>query len=219
MSLKKYFVPRIVGILFCFLITIWVLSMLSQNESIWFANVFLDKVYVFEIAPLCLIGVAHIDRLMTIPAYIRIGSREKALFISLGFKCGFVFMYTCVWFIIVNIITSVKFTYIYERNLLDIIDIFFRYLLGLIILSIIAEIFNRSNNKVLSNNSYICAILFLALEVTAIVPEIRINTRYNPSFVFSWVFYEGIEGYIALAIIILLLMVCLLRINKKKDIL
>lgn len=219
MNLKKYFAPLIVGILFCFLLTLLFLSMLSQNESIWFANIFFDKLYVFEIVPLCLIGMAHVDRLMTTPAFIRLGSREKALIISIGCKCGFVFVYLCVWFIMINIITSIKFTYIYEKSFLDIVGTFFRYFLGLIILGIVVEIFSRSNNKMVSNNSYICAILCLALEVIVIIPEVRANTHYNPFFVFSWIFNEGIEGYIALIIITLFLVAYLFGISKKKDIL
>lgn len=219
MNLKKTIMPLAAVILTCFLCTLLLLAIISTNESIWFSNIFLDKVYVFELVPLYLIGAANLDRQMTIPAIVRIGRRSKALFISLFRKWGFAFAYLCIWFILVNLITSIKFTYIYEKGAADLIDSFFRYLAGLIMISIISEIFGRSHNKYLADNSYLCANLLLALEVIALVPEIRANTRFKPSFVFSWIFNDTIGGYVAITTIIGISMLYLLRVSIQEDIL
>lgn len=219
MNIKKIIFPLTTAISACLLSTLLLLAILSTNESIWFANVFLDKVYVFELVPLYLIGIAYINRQMTIPTIIRIGKRRKALSISLSWKWGFAFAYLCIWFIFVNLITSIKFVYIYQKSVFDIIIIFFRYFLGLIMISIIAEIFSRSQNKHLAGNSYFYTNLILALEVLAIVPEIRTNTHFKPSFVFSWIFSEDIWGFVALMTIITMLLVYLFKVSSQKDML
>lgn len=85
MNIKRTIVPLATAILACFLTTLLLLATLSTDESIWFANVFLDKVYVFELVPLYLIGTAYINRRMTIPTIIRIGKRKKrCLFLFAG---------------------------------------------------------------------------------------------------------------------------------------
>lgn len=219
MNIKKTILLLATALLVCFLTTLLLLAILCSNESIWFANVFLDKVYVFELMPLYLLGIAYIDRFMNIPAIIRIGNRTKALFISLKRKWGFAFVYLCLWFILVNLITSIKFTYIYEKSVWDIINIFFRYFLGLILSSIIVEILSRSQNQHLAGNSYLCTNLLLALEVIGIVPEIRMNTRFKPSFIFSWIFNKDIWACVALIVIIILFLLYLFKVNAQKDML
>lgn len=219
MNIKRTIVPLATAILACFLTTLLLLATLSTDESIWFANVFLDKVYVFELVPLYLIGTAYINRRMTIPTIIRIGKRKKALSVSLRWKWVFAFVFLCIWFILINLITSIKFTYIYGKSVLDIINIFSRYLLGLIMISIIVEIFSRSQNKHLAGNSYLCTDLLLALEVIVIVPEINANTHFKLFLVFSWIFGKDIWGYVALSTIIALLLLYLYKVSAQKDIL
>lgn len=206
-------------ILLCFGITLLVLTVMCKSELDWFENVFHDKVYVYQLAGLYLIGATYIDQYIKIPALVRMGSRKRATLFSLGLKCGFAFVYLCMVFSLICVIASLNYANIHEKTVVDIFNIFLRYFLGLVLLSVVAETVKKSGNKYLANNAYLCVYLTLVLEVIVIVPEIWKNTSFEPYFIFSWIFYEGILGYVALVMIIVFFLLYLFRCSIRKDIL
>lgn len=203
----------------CVGIILLVLTVMYKNEADWFANVFHDKVYVFQLATLYMAGIIYLDRYLTTPVLTRMESRKKTVFVTLGIKCGFAFIYLCIFFSLICIIASVKFTYIHEKTAVEIFYIFIRYFMGLTLLAVFAEIIRRSEIKLFSGNAHLCTILIMALEVIVIVPEICKNTPFKPHFIFSWVFYDEISGYIALFTILVFALIYLFKVSIRKDIL
>ncbi|MDE7424628.1 MAG: hypothetical protein K2N51_13230 [Lachnospiraceae bacterium] len=221
MNFRKVIIPLTVVTLSCFLVILFLLLCVCTDESDWLANVFAYKLYMLGLVPLYVFGTAYIDRQMRVPAMIRIGQRTKVATTLLSRKCKFAFAYLCTWFMLVNLFTIIKYNHFHEMTALDIIHKFFRYLLGFILVSIIAEIFSRSGNKYLSGNSYLGADLIPALEMVVIVPEIRKYARNDFNIVFSWIFWDSdiFGAYVVLITMIAVLLFYLYKVSVRKDIL
>lgn len=219
MNILNRIIQFVLLICIYFVGSLLILSELCTTETLWLSNVFSDKMYVFELTPLFLFIISYIDKCITIPVLTRIGKRSTAIVKTFCYKWSVAFIYICIWFIIVNVITYMKYPYLSNQHLLYILGYFIRYILGFILASIISQIIGMSENKNIADNSYLCTFIFLVIELIVIVPEIKINTRYKPSFLFSWIFCEGNGGYIALVVIIFLLLIYLWKLCIGKDIL
>lgn len=221
MNFRKVIIPLTVVTLSCFLVILFLLLCVCTDESAWLGNAFGRKLYMLGLVPLYVFGTVYIDRQMTVPAMIRIGQRTKVTTTLLSRRCKFAFAYLCTWFMLVNLFTIIKYNHFHEMTALDIIHKFFRYLLGFILVSIIAEIFSRSGNKYLSGNSYLGADLIPALEMMVIVPEIRKYARNDFNIVFSWIFWDIdiFFAYVVLITMITVLLFYLYKVSVRKDIL
>ncbi len=219
MSMRQWLV-RWFMIIFCwFLLSIFLLDFISGDRDVWFSNIFSDRTYAFQLSPAFLIGVSQIDRIFRTPVMIRIGCRKKVMQTSILAKCCWAFLFLCIWFSMVIIVSCLNYDYINNITIADIGTMFIHYLFGLILLSLLAELFGKSGNKYIAQNSCICALLVLIVEVIVLVPELKINSSFDSPILFSWVFENDIKGMIVLLIAGLLCILYLFKIVSRKDIL
>lgn len=195
------------------------MALIYTDDAFWFSNVFHDKVYIYQWSVLYMSGIIYLDKFMTTLVLTRMGSRKRTAFVMLGIKCGFAFVYLCIVFSLIGMLTVIKCTHIPENTTVEILHIFVRYLMGFLLLSIFAEIFRWSENKFLSGNAHLCTVLIMILDQLVIVPQIMKYTPLKLYFIFSWIFYDGIAGYVALSAILICALLYLFNVGIRKDIL
>lgn len=191
----------------------------SSDQLSWFGRVFSDSFYIFQLAAIFIFGIVLIDQHYSVSIIIRIGSREKATFEQLIFKYTFAFIYLNVWFMLIVLLTTLMFEAPYIYDISAILNRYIHYLLGLLILTNLAEIFKRSSFRALRFSPITLSYLIMLVEVCVIVPLIiSLNIRHI-SFVYGWVFNENVISYIALFITFVVSLYYLIRFSSKKDIL
>lgn len=207
-----------ISILIYFLLTLTLLAGLSHDEETWFANIFFDKLYVFQLTSMFLTGIVLIERYMTAPVITRMDSRMKAMAILIKNQYVYAFIYLALWFTLI-IIFSVMIQFVSAMTVFELLDWFVRYYLGLVLLINLVIIFSRSNIRFIADNYYIFAYMILTLEIIALIPELKINTRFQYGVLFSWIFQKGYASYVPLVAAIVISLVILCKISVRKDML
>ena len=188
-----------------------------DSKEFWFSNIFRDAIYVFIMIPVYFLTASYIDKFFSVFSVVRINNIKKSIFLSLKYKIGVAFVLVSEWFAFISIL-SVIFFDITKEDLLHCIFGFFCYILGFISSVIFAEIFKRSEIRMLKSNPYFFTNLIIALEILVLVPELSRSTPFELPIIFCWVFYWDMRGIIALLLIDSVLAVYLFNVSSKKDI-
>ncbi len=219
MSYRKSILILFGIISFYFISIISIILLFVDEQLAWNVHLFTDKMFVFILAPLYLIGLVFAEKHMTITKILRIGSRKKAMLILIYYKIAFTVFFCFLWFVFVNVFAIVKFGGVYQKNSLDILELFIRYSLGLFLLGILSEVFKKSENSFLSSSPYLGVYLVLDLEVLVIVRQLSQHSGLPNHIFFTWIFCNEITSYILLSLFIIICIVYLFRYGLKKDIL
>lgn len=201
----------------CFLAVLLIVSAVCPQEEAWFANILCDRIYVFILIPLYMLMIQYLDISRLPSAAVRIGNRRRGMIIALALEYAVALLYICIWFFLLLMFTMMKFP-VYKMTVVSILDSLLRYLLGLVMAADIAFMFRCSSNPFLSAMAGICPVLLCVLDVMVIHPKLLRNISKNIGFLFSWVYQEGVSGYLGAIVVLLLLHVYLLKVSVNKDI-
>ncbi|MCC8048458.1 MAG: hypothetical protein LIO52_05110 [Oscillospiraceae bacterium] len=219
MSLRRMYVPSFVCCLAVFLAALILVTLnFAADEANWFANLFSYRFYIVVLTPVYLLICAALDRQMTTPCAVRVGSRKKAAAITLLRQCGFAFVCFCTWTALVCLFAILCFCPVTEKSALDILDAFLKELLGFMLMGTLASVFRRASVRVPADNAYILTFLLAAADNFAAAPFLYKYTSFRGALVFSWVFTEGCTGYAALLAALALLTAYLFRVSVRGDI-
>lgn len=201
----------------CFLAVLLTISAVCPEEKSWLINVSYDRIYVFFLVPLYMVIIQHLDISRMPSAAVRIGNRRKGMIMTLLVEYAVALLYLCVWFFLMLTITMIKFS-VYEMTVVSVLDSLLRYLLGLIMAVDIAFIFRCSSNSFLAATAGFGSVFLCILDILVISPKLLRSTLKNFGFLFSWVYQEGISGYLGSIVVLLLLHMYLLMVSVNKDI-
>ncbi len=202
----------------CFLAVLLIVSAVCPREEAWFANISYDRTYVFFLIPLYMLIIQYLDISRLPSVAVRVGNRRKGMITALALEYAVALLYICIWFFLVLMFTMIKFP-VYKMTAASILDSLLRYLLGLVMAADIAFMFRCSSNPFLSATAGFCPVFLCILDVMVISPKLLRNISRNFGFLFSWVYQEGISGYLGAIVVLLLLHVYLLKVSVNKDIL
>lgn len=201
----------------CFLGVLFCVSGVCIEAGAWFTNIFSDRIYVFFLVPLYIIIILSLDISRLSSVITRIGDRRKGMITALALEYAVALLYICIWVFLVLMVTMIKFP-VYEMTAASILDSLLRYLLGLVMAADIAFMLRCSSNPFLSAAAGFCSVFLCILDVIVISPKLLRNISKGFGFLFSWVYQEGIFGYMGAIAVLLLLHVYLLRVSVNKDI-
>lgn len=206
----------------CLLLFLAILSCLytfADGQAAWFSNIFFDKLVVFLLTPPFMVGLLLIEKSVTPVVLTRTKSRIYALLFQLIQQYFLAFVYLSVWFVLVILFSLLKFRGgITELNASDLLQWYFRFLFGFIILTNGAVLLKKSGVKALASASYILVYLFFALEILTVIPELDQQLGVEINLIFSWMFYDGAMGLAVMLILIVGLTAAILLVNKREDI-
>lgn len=213
---KKYF--NILACCLIFFVSAAIFfSFRAQDESIWFSRWFSDKFYVLIICSIYLLGVAIIDTYFNYFTFNRIGDRKKYLLCQLADQYLFAFILTNIIFVCIILGSVLKFNEI-RTAILDILSWYFRYLLGLILVTNLCVLFQKSRINILAKFSYLWTFLTISFELIAIVPKLKILYGIHIRIAFSWIFYQNAPvSYIVLSAMNALVIIYLILVDSRRD--
>lgn len=206
----------------CLLLFLAILSCLfifADGQTEWFSNIFFDKLVVFLLTPPFMVGLLLIEKSVMPVVVTRTKSRTYALLFQLIQQYFLAFVYLSVWFVLLIFFSLFKFGgSITEVNVSDLLQWYFRFLFGFIILADGAVLLKKSNIKALASASYVLIYLFFALEILTIIPELDQQVGVEINLVFSWMFYDGTMGLVVMPLLIMVLTGAILLLNQREDI-
>lgn len=206
------------GCLFLFLSVLSCLCLFADRETIWFSNLFFDKLVVFLLTPPFLLGTLLVERTITPTVITRTPNRLYALFLELVQQYFLGFIYLTVWFILLVLFSLIKFGGIFSgEDAAKILQWYVRFLLGFMIMINCSVLLKKSNITLFASASSVIVYLFFAVEVLAIVPELDKQLGIEINLVFSWMFYDGTVGFVAMSALLLILTGGLLVAAKKEE--
>lgn len=217
MILNTRFTKYLLFVLVAFIFTMIIFVSSSPDQLSWFGNVFSTNVYIYQLVAVFLFGLFFIDQHYCTSLIVRMESREKAVFEQVGFKYVFAFIYLNIWFMFIVFLTTYLFSAPFIYDISDILNRYIHYLLGLMIIINLAEIFKKSEINALKFSPIPLAYLILLVEVMVIMPFIIHLNIPHIMFVFGWVFNEGIISFVALIVIFAASLFYLIRCSAKKD--
>lgn len=205
----------------CFAFFFTILSCLfiyAVGVSTWFSNLFFDKLVVFLLTPPFMFGVLLIEKSITSVTVIRTKGRIHALLIQLIQQYLFGFLYLTIWFILLILFSLIKFGGIFTgSDAISILQWYFRFQLGFMILINVSALFKKSNIKLFTSASYILTYVLFALELLAVIPELDKQLGIEINLVFSWMFYDSAVGLAAMIALLLILTGGLLVAAKREE--
>lgn len=219
MLVNRKTIRGVLGILLLQIMIIIAIGIVSVNTTQWFSNLFMDKIFVFVLVPLYMRGVMLFDNYSMMPVMTRMNCRKTAMLEIIKTRYVSAILFLSIWFSILLLISAIFFADNQGTSLFDITNHFFRYLLGFLMINNVLLIFELSKVRIVSVNPYILTYLFMALELLVLCPQIQRNTMLEFHFVFSWIFYGGGYGYIALTLLIVCTFMYLFKISIRRDIL
>ena len=188
------------GCLLLFLSILFCLFGFADDKTAWFSNLFFDKLVVFLLTPPFLLGTLLIERTITPAVIVRTKNRTHALLLELVQQYFLGFIYLTVWFILLVLFSLIKFGGIFSGE--DAAQIFLwyiRFLMGFLLMINAAALLKRSNIKLFTSASSVIVYLFFALEVIAVIPELDKQLGLEINLIFSWMFYDGAVGLVAMS--------------------
>ena len=208
-------------LIFCFayfMVTALFLYFHTLTEAEWFSRWFFDTFYTFNICIIYLAGSSVINRYFNTFTLIRIGTRKKYIIYQLLQHYCFAFLLLSMMFICLFWTSIIKFSTM-EANIITILQWYLRYLLGLIMITNLTMVFNKSNYRILAEHSYLFVFAMLSFELLSVIPKIKMLYSINISVFFSWIFYDNLAiSYISMITINLLLITYLICVSSRKDI-
>ena len=188
------------GCLLLFLSILFCLFGFADDKTAWFSNLFFDKLVVFLLTPPFLLGTLLIERTITPAVIVRTKNRTHALLLELVQQYFLGFIYLTVWFILLVLFSLIKFGGIFSGE--DAAQIFLwyiRFLMGFLLMINAAALLKRSNIKLSTSASSVIVYLFFSLEVIAVIPELDKQLGLEINLIFSWMFYDGAVGLVAMS--------------------
>ncbi len=213
----KNYIIKIVSIYF--LALIFISALVCVTNSNWLSNWFYGKFYVFQFSVFFIIGCALSQTKYTLYYLIRRGKRRFTYFSIISEQYFLaIIMTTLLFFFIIcgGFFYPQEF---YNLNILDFVSWYFRYLLGLFLLSSLSSNFYISNKIIFHRYCFLIVFLLLAFETIILFPTIDTFFARKIYLLFSWTFNSEPES-----IIILLSVICLLNLriyffSNKRDVL
>lgn len=214
----KKFLKFLVFCLVYILLTAFFFISKKPPEAIWLSNWFFDKFFIFQFSTIYLLGCSMLEKYFNYMSFNRMGSRKKILTNQLILQYCFAFIYTNMLFVCIIIGSLIMFGRPEGITILNILNWYLRYLLGLFLLTNLSMLFRVSKNNFLNIYSQFLTFLILSLELIAITPQIRKLFFININIMFSWVFYKNkLISYFGLLAINLICAIYLFKINSRKD--
>lgn len=206
----------------CLLLFLAILSGLYifvSGQSMWFSNLFFDKLVVFLLTPPFILGILLIERSMAPALITRTKSRKHALQLQLVQQCIWGVVYLTIWFTLLITFSLIKFGGVFSNaDAVCILSWYGRFLLGDLIIITGAALLKKSNIWLLKSGSYVLIYLLFALEVLAVIPELDQQLGIEIKLVFSWMFYESIASFAAMMLILVVLTGLLIIAMRREDI-
>lgn len=207
------------GCLLLFLSILFCLLGFADDKTAWFSNLFFDKLVVFLLTPPFLLGTLLIERTITPTVIVRTKNRTHALLLELMQQYFLGFIYLTVWFILLILFSLIKFGGIFSGwDAAQIFLWYIRFLMGFLLMINAAALLKRSNIKLFTSASSVIVYLFFALEVIAVIPELDKQLGLEINLIFSWMFYDGTIGLVAMSAWMLALTGGLFAAAKREEI-
>lgn len=200
-----------------FLSIFFSLCMFDMEVSLWFSNLFLDKLFIFVLVPLYLFGCLFIEKHMMISAIVRYEDRTKAELCRLKRLYGFTVVFVCIWFSLLMFFTTIKYGGMHGSVIREIYTCFFQYLVGFLLLCNFILILKRVGNYAISSNAHLFVYCYMILEVMVLVPEIEMHTSFSPKFLFSWIFASEAYSSVILIAGVLFSLLYYFKVSMRKD--
>lgn len=217
--LHKKMLPFAGACLLFFLAILSGLCTFVDRESIWFSNLFFDKMVVLLLTPPLIWGMLIIERSMTPVLITRTQNRKHALLLQLTQQCFLEFVYLTIWITLLVVFSFFKFGSVCSStDAFYILSWYCRFLLGYMILIIGAALLKKSNIWLLKSSSYVLVYLFFVLEVLAVIPELDQQLGIEINLVFSWMFNDSIMSVVSMLIILAVLTGLLIMAVQREDI-
>lgn len=216
--LHKKMLGYAAGCLFLFLSILSCLCLVADGETLWFSNLFFDKLVVFLLTPPFLLGTLLVERTITPTVITRTPNRIYALFLELVQQYFLGFIYLTVWFILLMLFSLMKFGGVFSgEDTIQILLWYVRFLLGFTIMINCTVLLKKSNIKLFASASSMIVYLLFAVEVLAVVPELDKQLGIETNLVFSWMFYDSAAGLAAMIALLLILTGGLLVAAKREE--
>lgn len=183
----------------------------------WFNQWFFDKFFVFQFISVVIIGLVIESNYFHNLSYIRIGNRRKILKRELFsyYKLGFICLNIMYIFIILGALLLQIFDG--ESYILQVIEWYMRYLLGIITFINIMSCLKWSNNFILSRYCMLLTFLWMIIELLLLKPYVKKFFSLDINLLFSWVFYSGSVSYLFMLIVIFLTTLLNVRFSDRRD--
>lgn len=216
---KKFFLYA-GGCLLLFVVILSCLFFYTNDEDVWFSNLFFDKLVVFLLTPPFMLGALLIDMTMTRATITRTKSRIHALRFQMLQQYVWGFVYLTAWFILLLFFSPAKFGGVFSgRDAVQIVSAYGRFLLGFWIMTDACVLLKKSNLRLLKSASYILVYAFYMLEVLSIVPELGRQLGTHVKLLFSWMFEDATAwGLAVMAVFLMVACPCLAWAAKREDI-
>lgn len=217
MKIREWVVKILFIEIACMIMYLGMQIVVSENGEIWFSNVFGDKTFTFQLAPLFLIGSSLIDSVMNNLVLIRIGSKKRYIHLILVGNLCWAILFLSVWISMVIVVISIK---VYEKidfSLVYFGNVYIHYFCALILLSVTTMVIGSFRSVLVKNNRYIISLCVLILETLVLAPELRANTSFRNSILFTCAFDESLFGIVKMMIAIVLSIYYLLKLSINMD--
>jgi len=180
----------------------------------WFKQWFFDKFFVFQFISVVIIGLVIESNFFHNLSYIRIGSRKEIFRKELlrYYRQGFICLNIMFIFILLGALLLQESDYI-----LQLIEWYIRYLLGIIIFINIMSCLKWSNNLILSRYCKLITFICMAFEFLILKPYVKKFSSFDINLLFSWVFHSGSESYFFMLILIVLTTLLNTKFIDKRD--
>ncbi len=185
-----------------------------SNGHAWFNQWFFDKFFVFQFVSVMIIGLVIEGGYLHNLSYIRLGSRREILRIELlrYYKQGFIYLNIMYTFIVLGALLLKENNYIVQ-----LIDFYIRYLLGIILFINIMSCMKWSKNYILSKYCKIFTLLMMTVDLLLLKPYVSKFFLLEINLIFSWVFYTGLVSYPIILILIVLTALLNIWFSDKRD--
>lgn len=180
----------------------------------WFNQWFFDKFFVFQFISVVIIGMAIESRYFHNLSYIRIGSRREIFRKELlrYYRQGFICLNIMYIFIILGALLLQE-----SSHILQLIEWYIRYLLGIIVFINIMSCLKWSNNFILSRYCKLFTFIWMIIELLLLKPYVNKFFSFDINLLFSWIFYRGSVSYFYMLILIVLTILLNTRLSDKRD--
>jgi len=195
-------------------ILFWTKLSIGHN---WFSQWFFDKFFVFQFISIVIVGLVIESKYFHYLSYVRIGSRREILKIELlrYYRRGFL----CLNIMFIFIILGALLLQVFRESscILQLIEWYIRYLLGIILFINIMSCLKWSNNLILSRYCNLLTFIWMTIELILLKPYVKKFFSLDINLLFSWVFHSGSMGYFFILILIVLTTLLNIKFTDKRD--
>ena len=176
----------------------------SNTATVWQANWFSDKFFIYQYATVLLLGYSIISSYYNSQTYNRFETRNRMVSNQLFLYALLNLILVTMLFVLAMAVTMILGGAKSFFTLRTLLDLYFRFLLGSYLLETIDLMFEYSGVKSLSAGAQIISFLLLNLELLLLIPRLHLRTDNGLNLLFSWVFFDDIWGYVPLGVLCLL---------------